>query len=350
MDNQLWIEADSDFEEVRSQYDSCYSCSDNTTTIASEVTNYKFENGRRYHAYSEGQYWGPNDDQQNNQLEIFHQVFTLVLGGLFQAPIQNPQNVLDLGTGTGIWAIEMADLFPNAEVLGNDLSPVQPTWIPANCTFEVDDFTKPWLHKPQTFDFIHARSLHGCCSSWSSLVSEVYKTLIPGGWFENVETTVNFYNDSLPGGDLPTDSALNRWCTLTRQAGERCGRPFDSVLSMSKVLKDHGFTNVNETVYKVPVGPWPKEKRLKTIGKYNLVNILEASEGFCLALFTRHLGWTAAKARELIAEVMEELRMLRDSRQELYIKMHVVYGQRPESDQPLDGEIDVDSAYWSEPL
>lgn len=36
--------------------------------------------------------------------------------------------MLDIGTGTGLWAIEMADLFPNATVIGTDLSPVQPNW------------------------------------------------------------------------------------------------------------------------------------------------------------------------------------------------------------------------------
>jgi len=42
------IEMDLDYEEVNSQYDSCYSSgTDNTTTLFSEVTNYKFENGRR---------------------------------------------------------------------------------------------------------------------------------------------------------------------------------------------------------------------------------------------------------------------------------------------------------------
>ena len=36
--------------------------------------------------------------------------FVLLLKGkLFKAPVKNPQKVLDLGTGTGIWAIEFAE-------------------------------------------------------------------------------------------------------------------------------------------------------------------------------------------------------------------------------------------------
>lgn len=40
-------------------------------------------------------------------------------GRRFFAPIpDHPLKILDLGTGTGIWAIEMADKYPSAEVLG----------------------------------------------------------------------------------------------------------------------------------------------------------------------------------------------------------------------------------------
>jgi len=43
-----------------------------------------------------------------DRLDLQHQLWLLTLHNeLFLAPIQTPQNILDFGTGTGIWAIEV---------------------------------------------------------------------------------------------------------------------------------------------------------------------------------------------------------------------------------------------------
>ena len=39
------------------------------------------------------------------------------------APIQQPGTIVDIGTGNGIWALEMATEHPNAQVVGIDLKP-----------------------------------------------------------------------------------------------------------------------------------------------------------------------------------------------------------------------------------
>jgi methylase of polypeptide subunit release factors len=48
-------------------------------------------------------------------------------GKLYLAPIEAPSKVLDIGTGTGIWAMDFGDEFPEAEVIGTDISPIQPS-------------------------------------------------------------------------------------------------------------------------------------------------------------------------------------------------------------------------------
>jgi len=64
----------------------------------------------------------PVDETEQKRLDIHHEIMIELLGGeLYKAPLKNPQHILDVGTGTGIWAMEMADAFPEAEVIGFDL-------------------------------------------------------------------------------------------------------------------------------------------------------------------------------------------------------------------------------------
>ena len=66
-------------------------------------------------------------DKNLTMLDLQHHLCKLTLHGRSHlAPLRNPKNVLDFGTGTGIWAIEFAEEFPDANVLGTDLSPIQP--------------------------------------------------------------------------------------------------------------------------------------------------------------------------------------------------------------------------------
>lgn len=102
------------------------------------------------------------------------------------------QRVLDVGTGTGIWAIgkiasdtvmlliclisipDFADEYPKTTVLGTDLSPIQPSMVPPNCIFEVDDARDEWTYPNDYFDFIHIRSLFGSIGDWPELYKQAY--------------------------------------------------------------------------------------------------------------------------------------------------------------------------------
>ena len=110
-------------------------------------------------------------------------MYTQTFGGkLFLAPItENPTQILDLGTGTGIWAIDVADEFPGAAVLGTDLSPSQPTWVPPNCKFMVDDAEADFAWQDNTYDLVHIRGLHGAIQDWPKLYRQCYRILRPGG-------------------------------------------------------------------------------------------------------------------------------------------------------------------------
>ena len=77
------------------------------TSLSRNARNYAFENGHRYHKFREGTYNFPNEDSEQDREDMKHAMILDLCQRLHFAPLDdNPQNVLDMGTGTGIWAIE----------------------------------------------------------------------------------------------------------------------------------------------------------------------------------------------------------------------------------------------------
>src|SRR5258708_39419939 len=68
-------------------------------------------------------YMLPRDMEEINRLDFQHYVLRYAFRGLYAAPLRNPRDILDVGTGTGLWAREMAQLFPLARVVGLALAP-----------------------------------------------------------------------------------------------------------------------------------------------------------------------------------------------------------------------------------
>ena len=219
--------------------------------MTSSILDYKYENGRRYHAYREGAYVLPNDETEQDRMDLHHHVFRLTLGGrLFRAPITgNPQRCLDVGTGTGIWAIEFADEFPGCEVLGNDLSPIQPVWVPPSCKFEVDDVESEWLYRPdEAFDFIHGRGMGGSIQDWPKFYEQAYTHLKPGGWIESQEYETWVSSDDGTIEDCPY---VKQWQVVVNDSAEKFGKRMLVAGEQKQHMIDAGFSDVRDDVYKV---------------------------------------------------------------------------------------------------
>lgn len=73
------------------------------------------------------EYGMPMDEQEMDRIDMSHsKYFMLLEKKRFLAPIQeSPQKILDLGCGTGIWSIDVADDYPSAEVCTFFLIPGQ---------------------------------------------------------------------------------------------------------------------------------------------------------------------------------------------------------------------------------
>jgi hypothetical protein len=76
----------------------------------------------------------------------------------------------------------------------------------------------------------------------------------------------------------------------------------------------------------VPIGPWPKDRRLKEIGLYYQAQCLEAVESISMALFTRVLGYSYEQTQLVMIGPRKDMK---DPDIHVYMKFHVVYGRKP---------------------
>ncbi|TGJ87851.1 hypothetical protein E0Z10_g945 [Xylaria hypoxylon] len=249
-------------------------------SVTSSIYNFVREHGRTYHRYKAG---------------IFGDRLSL-------APIQEPARVLDFGTGTGAWAIEFAIQHPGSDVLGTDLSPIQPEYVPPNCRFEIDDIEDDWMFT-SNFDYVHGRHMVGSITDFPKLFKSIYDNLNPGGWVE-----IQDYYAKLQSIDGTLDgTALQRWNHMLNHALTFMGRSGLNAVKYKRWMQDAGFEDIREEVFAVPGNPWPKGTEEKQLGAMQMENILEGLYGISISLFTKFLGMSSEGVEALLVDVRKDL-------------------------------------------
>ena len=298
------LDIDDHFSEVDEGYVSSISSS-SLTSISSSIRTGVLENGRTYPNFGKHEYGLPVDDAELDRNDLQHAKFTRLLNGLHQSPIgDDVQNILDLGTGTGIWAVDMADAYPSASVVGVDIAPTQPSWVPPNCQFEIDDMEGEWVRTPSSYDLIHCREMLLAVRNWSRLLEQCHTHLKPGGWLELGCTVPQPSSDD---GSMSLGPSYFEIAQLLLQMSEVMGTSILAPFQWKQQMQDLGFVNVREIVRKIPLGPWPKNKTLKEIGSLELAQVPEALEPCVLRGFTGVLGGDVNELQVLLATARKEL-------------------------------------------
>ena len=234
---------------------------------------------------------------------------------LHKHPISSGDNdvrILDLGTGTGIWAISMADKYPNAEVIGLDVANIQPQEIPPNLRFKVPrDWESPWSYGLDSFDLIHLRMGCGAVSSWPELFHNIHMHLKPRtGRLEWVE--VDYEPRNAGNVPLPPGMRLLQWYRYIKDATMRVERKIDYPHTNKELLARQGFVDIQEEVIRLPLREWPTDRPTsdyeRELGRWWGTAFHDGLEALSLWPFSKIFNWSLEDIGRFIRDVRIDLR------------------------------------------
>ncbi|KAK1700505.1 methyltransferase [Colletotrichum godetiae] len=307
-----------------------------TESLPDDVECFPRHFGRTYHAYRAGSYVFPNDPAEQERLDLQSLALTeLFSGRLHFAPIAvqgTPKRILDVGTGTGAWAMDMGDVYPEAKIVGIDLSPIQSNAVPPNVHFYIEDAAQSWQWE-DPFDYIHTRVLLGSFGDFKNeVIQQAFDSLRPGGWLESQDFNLEATSDD---DTLAPDSPLSRWVDDMNLASEMIGRPLSRAHMLREWYEEVGFVDVHQRVFKIPINGWAKHPRHKHVGRLWEQNFLDGLSGFSMALFTQVLERQQEEVQVSLVDVRRDI-----SNMQIHAYQHVwvVWGRKPYPDEAVPAQ------------
>ncbi|MBE3565289.1 MAG: class I SAM-dependent methyltransferase [Thermogemmatispora sp.] len=279
-----------------------------------EIALPRLQGPRRY--LQEQPYLLPKDLGEVNRLDFQHYILRAILHGNYLAPIQQPRRILDVGCGTGQWAFELAQQFPQAEVVGLDLELVKASASPPpNYRFVQGDILHGLPFDNDSFDFVHQRLLFLAIpqAAWPAAVQELARVTAPGGWVELVEASI------APKDLTPSGPVTQRLFALGGQLAALRGIDSEGVVarSLNYYLSETGLVNIERRQIEVPVGEWGGR-----LGSLMALNFREGAKALSAPIAHRF-----ARTEQEVATDIEE--MLQEfNRYHTKYSYIIAYGQK----------------------
>jgi SAM-dependent methyltransferase len=258
------------------------------------------------------------------RLILQHETFRQILEGrLLNAPVAEPVGrVLDIGTGSGVWAAEFATEHPAAEVFGIDNYPQPVIVAPHNCRFMIQDAEQEWQVGDAKFDIIHSRLVPFHAKEVPSVFRRCYEYLKPGGYIEIQDMLPPFRTDE-PAGAPEHALKIVQWARLRKEAASKLGIEYSITSRLPEILSEAGFECVQTLDLKLPIGSWMDDERMKDVGKTFLECLQLGKLDLSLDLLS-HLGMEEPQIVDLVEQAGKELGVGK-----LYTMVRFVWARKP---------------------
>lgn len=237
----------------------------------------------------------PKDKEEEYRLNFQHYALWQAIGSHYVAPIpEQVRLILDVGTGTGIWPIEMAIAFPQAQVIGVDIDPAlfkaEP---PDNCYLRVGNILTGLPFPEALFGYTHQRLMAAALTAenWPRAVRELIRATRPGGWVECVELDNQMQNAGPAGQQLQE---------LMAAVGKKRGFDGEVIRHLGDVLTQDGLQEVDVQLIFIPVGEWGG--RAGSMMRRDFLSVIETLKPF----YCKHGNISLGEFDRLVSVMTQE--------------------------------------------
>ncbi|CDO76333.1 hypothetical protein BN946_scf184795.g4 [Trametes cinnabarina] len=241
-----------------------------------EIPDYFQErDGRLFHSHGSSPYPLPVDAEEHQRQNGLNTLLRRLIGDLFVGPVREllafapgeQRRVVDLGTGTGQWVLDMAREFPHVRFHGVDIVPIATRYPPHNVRFEMHNIMEPFWYANGSVDFVHARSISMAIRDYRALLQEVGRILRRGGLFVSIEW------GRFPAMEDGSDVAIRAprayaFFSAIRET-LRVRRGIEPIASsIPRFLEEtRQFTDIQTQRFQAPIGEWPTDPARKEMGR-----------------------------------------------------------------------------------
>ncbi|KAL6893259.1 S-adenosyl-L-methionine-dependent methyltransferase [Trichoderma evansii] len=301
---------------------------DGTVPLDETYTETVSYHGRTFqqHALVNKIYFAPIDEEEMAQSGELHSMLRMVFDNrLIFPPVNRPKVILECGFGAGDWSVDVAEQYPDAEVIGLDISPhMIPEELPDNLDLQVDDLNGDFTFPSNHFDVIHSQLMAGGirANRWQSYLKDIYRVLQPGGWCQMVEMYFNAQSDN---GTLSPDHALSRWSSGYLDAMHPQKDP-RAALRLKDWMKNAGFVDIESRLLTLPMCPWPSDPRDHEIGTLNAGIVSQLLYSMGLYPFTQMRDMPLEDFQLMVAQARNEAT---NPSYRAYFPLYVFIGRKP---------------------
>jgi hypothetical protein len=106
---------------------------------------------------------------------------------------------------------------------------------------------------------------------------------------------------------LGQEATLERWRELLLEGAQKLGRDWSCASKYKIYMAKAGFTDIQEVTAKWPINTWPRDPKLKELGRWFNANLAAGIEGFSMKTLIESKLKTRKEVEVLLTGVRDDL-------------------------------------------